>query len=77
MLPLSFQEYVSASKEDKNIDRLFQKYISLGSFPYVLNFDDIDDMDNYPKYILTNDIEPETTFDGIRKINVLDCLLEK
>ena len=51
MLPLSFKEFVSANNNDDNIDRLFQKYISWGSFPYVLNFDNIDDVDKYIKGI--------------------------
>jgi len=33
--------------------------------------------DNFPKYILTMDIDPDTTFDGIIKMNVLDWLLKK
>lgn len=33
--------------------------------------------DHYPKIILTMDIDPEVDYDGIRKINVLDWLLEK
>lgn len=33
--------------------------------------------DHYPKFILTMDIDPEVDFDGIRKINVLDWLLDK
>ena len=33
--------------------------------------------DNYPKTILTLDIDPETNYDGIRKVNVLDWLLDK
>ena len=33
--------------------------------------------DNYPKYILTMDIDPVIDYDGIRKINVLDWLLDK
>ena len=33
--------------------------------------------DHYPKYLLTKDFVPETTYNGIRKINVLDWLLEK
>ena len=33
--------------------------------------------DNYPKYILTMDDDLDADFDGIRKINVLDWLLEK
>ncbi len=33
--------------------------------------------DNYPKYILTMDLDPIADFDGIKKINVLDWLLGK
>lgn len=33
--------------------------------------------DHYPKYILTMDIDPIADYDGIKKINVLDWLLEK
>ena len=33
--------------------------------------------DHYPKVLLTMDVDPETTYDGIRKINVLDWLLNK
>ena len=33
--------------------------------------------EHYPKYILTGDITPETYYNGIRKINVIDWLLEK
>ena len=33
--------------------------------------------DNYPKYILTLDDDLDTDFDGIKKINALDWLLEK
>lgn len=32
--------------------------------------------DHYPKYILTMDIDPIVDFDGIKKINVLDWLLD-
>ena len=32
--------------------------------------------DNYPKYILTLDDDLDSDFDGIKKINVLDWLLE-
>lgn len=32
--------------------------------------------DHYPKYILTLDDDPETDFDGIRKINALNWLME-
>lgn len=33
--------------------------------------------DNYPKYILTLDDDLDTDFDGIKKINVLNWLLEE
>lgn len=33
--------------------------------------------DHYPKYLLTMDVDPETSYNGIRKINVLDWLLDK
>ena len=33
--------------------------------------------DHYPKYILTMDVDPIVDYDGIRKMNVLDWLLEK
>lgn len=33
--------------------------------------------DHYPKFILTMDVDPEVDFNGIRKINVLDWLLDK
>ena len=32
--------------------------------------------DHYPKFLLTMDIDPETSYNGIRKINVLDWLLD-
>ncbi len=50
MLPLSFKEYKSALPNE-NIDRLYSKYISTGSFPYTLKLDDIDDVDLYIKGI--------------------------
>lgn len=33
--------------------------------------------DHYPKYILTMDIDPIADYDGIKKVNVLDWMLEK
>lgn len=33
--------------------------------------------DHYPKYILTMDIDPIADYDGIKRVNVLDWLLEK
>ncbi len=33
--------------------------------------------DHYPKFILTMDMDPEVDYNGIRKINVLDWLLDK
>lgn len=33
--------------------------------------------DHYPKYILTMDVDPEVDYNGIRKMNVLDWLLQE
>ena len=33
--------------------------------------------DHYPKYILTMDVDPIVDYDGIKKMNVLDWLLDK
>ena len=33
--------------------------------------------DHYPKFILTMDVDPEVDYNGIRKMNVLDWLLDK
>lgn len=33
--------------------------------------------DHYPKFILTMDIDPEADYNGIRKMNVLDWLMDK
>lgn len=46
MLPLSFKEYVS-NFDDKNYDRLYLNYINNSSFPYALNFDNEEDIDEY------------------------------
>lgn len=60
MLPLSFKEFVGFYGEDNNIERLYQKYISFGSFPYIVNFDNLDDVEIYIKgiydSIVVNDI---------------------
>lgn len=50
MLPLSFKEFLSI-EEDKNVDRAYQKYISVGSFPYVHNLNSTDDIEIYLKGI--------------------------
>ncbi len=50
MLPLSFKEFIT-TESDSSVDRMYQKYISFGSFPYVLNFENIDDVDMYIKGI--------------------------
>lgn len=69
MLPLSFKEFVSFYKDNNNLERLYQKYISFGSFPYVVNFDDIDDVDMYIKgiydSIIINDIIDRKKFPDV------------
>ena len=46
MLPLSFKEYKSATNIEDS-EELYKKYISFGSFPYILNFDNEDDASLY------------------------------
>ena len=46
MLPLSFKEYKEAYKIKDN-DELYQKYISIGSFPYTLKLENEDDVSLY------------------------------
>jgi len=69
MLPLSFKEFISFYKDDNNLERLYQKYISFGSFPYVVNFDDIDDVEIYLKgiydSIIVNDIIDRKKFPDV------------
>ncbi len=55
MLPLSFKEYKSANNENITNDELYQKYISLGSFPYTLQLETEDDVGIYLSNIY-NDI---------------------
>lgn len=50
MLPLSFKEFTSQNN-DGNIDRAFQKYLSIGSFPYVLSLDNDNNIEMYIKGI--------------------------
>lgn len=40
MLPLSFNEYLSAQSDKTDIERKFSKYLTNGGFPYVLKLDD-------------------------------------
>ncbi len=69
MLPLSFKEFVSYYNGENNLERLYQRYISFGSFPYTVNFDEIDDVDVYIKgiydSILVNDIINRKKFPDI------------
>ena len=53
MLPLSFKEYRLALPNE-NIDRLYLKYISTGSFPYTLKLNDVDDVEMYIKGIYSS-----------------------
>ncbi len=46
MLPLSFKEYKIAYPKIDN-EMLYQKYISIGSFPYTLNLERVDDVSLY------------------------------
>lgn len=71
MLPLSFKEYRLAIPNE-NIDRLYAKYISTGSFPYTLKLDGIDDIDMYIKgiydSIILKDIMARKNFHDIQML---------
>ncbi|MBQ9181280.1 MAG: ATP-binding protein [Bacilli bacterium] len=54
MLPLSFKEYKEVYSDLSNLE-LYQKYISFGSFPYIINLSTEDDVSMYLSSIY-NDI---------------------
>lgn len=47
MLPLSFKEYVNASKETLSVERKYQNYLHHSSFPYTLELDRVKDINQY------------------------------
>lgn len=80
MLPLSFKEY-SLALPNENIDRLYQKYISIGSFPYTLKLDDIDDVDMYIKgiydSIILKDIMARKNFQDMQMLrSIVNFMLD-
>ena len=80
MLPLSFKEYRLALP-DENIDRLYQKYISRGSFPYTLKLEDVDDIDMYIKgiydSIVLKDIMARKNFQDMQMLqSIINFMLD-
>lgn len=80
MLPLSFKEYRLALP-DENIDRLYQKYISTGSFPYTLKLEDVDDIDMYIKgiydSIVLKDIMSRKNFQDMQMLqSIINFMLD-
>ena len=71
MLPLSFKEY-NLAMPNESIDRLYQKYVSLGSFPYTLKLDDIDEVDMYIKgiydSIILKDVMARKSFQDLQML---------
>lgn len=47
MLPLSFKEFVAAIKQEDNLSKAYNQYVSTSSFPYVLEFLQAQDGDPY------------------------------
>lgn len=45
--PLSFKEYASSSHSDKPLSRLYRKYLENGSFPYVTQLDNREQISEY------------------------------
>lgn len=94
MMPLSFAEFsegLTMSEHGKEPDLVqslpekFQRYLTTGSFPYVLKLDEavlkrelaplLALRDNYPKTLLTLDeLFGEMDYDGIQKQNILTWL---
>ncbi len=94
MMPLSFAEFSEGlamsehGKEPDSVQSLpekFQRYLTTGSFPYVLKLDEavlkrelaplLALRDNYPKTLLTLDeLFGEMDYDGIQKQNILTWL---
>lgn len=54
MLPLSFKEYVSYFDEHNDLMRLYLRYITNGSFPYILQLDNKEDINAYLEGIYTS-----------------------
>jgi len=80
MLPLSFKEY-SLALPNENIDRLYQKYISIGSFPYTIKLDDVDDVDMYIKgiydSIILKDIMARKSFQDMQMLrSIINFMLD-
>ncbi len=80
MLPLSFKEY-SLALPNENIDRLYQKYISTGSFPYTLKLDSMDDIDMYIKgiydSIILKDIMARKKFQDMQMLqSIINFMLD-
>lgn len=80
MLPLSFKEYKIAMPNE-NIDRLYQKYISVGSFPYTLKLDDIDETDMYIKgiydSIILKDVMARKSFQDMQMLqSIISFMLD-
>ena len=81
MLPLSFKEFLTTQNEQINLERLYQKYISFGSLPYVTNFDNIEEVDKYIKgiydSIILNDVVARKKFPDLLMLkSVVNFLLD-
>ena len=80
MLPLSFKEYRLALPNE-NIDRLYLKYISTGSFPYTLKLNDVDDVEMYIKgiydSIVLKDIMARKSFQDMQMLqSIINFMLD-
>jgi len=80
MLPLSFKEYRLALPNE-NIDRLYLKYISTGSFPYTLKLNDVDDVEMYIKgiydLIVLKDIMARKSFQDMQMLqSIINFMLD-
>lgn len=76
MLPLSFKEYKSASKESTDLMRLYIQYIQNGSFPYILRLEEKEDINAYLEGIYTSIILKDVVSrNNISDVSMLDSVI--
>jgi len=81
LLPLSFSEFATAQKEPINDYKLYHRYVTFGSFPYIINLTEPDEVSDYIFGILDSivlkDIVARYQFRDIRLLlRVIDFLMD-
>lgn len=81
MLPLSFKEYYSCFPQNQNVERLFNTYITNSSFPYVLELNDKQSVNDYLQglynTVLLKDIVARRRFSDVQQVeNIIKFLAD-